>query len=171
MCFPKWYFSDPARPILPTHSRPVNAPPAPPATQPSTPKSVISQPMASAPQTTTAGTRPSLAAPTPASATEATSNAVNPNPKTPQKAAALSLVIRATESSWVSVQADGKQVLEETLIAPARTTVRADREIVVRVGNAAGVSFLFNGIELAPQGNESEVKTIVFDPTGMKLPP
>lgn len=83
----------------------------------------------------------------------------------------LSLTIRARENSWVSVQADGKAVLEETLIAPAHSSVRADKEIIVRVGNAAGVSFVFNGVELSPQGNESEVKTLIFDPTGMKLPP
>ncbi len=103
--------------------------------------------------------RQEIAPPTTAAATETAKSPV------------LSLVIRATESSWVSVQADGKQVLEETLIAPARTSVRANQEIVVKVGNAAGISFLFNGVEVAPQGNESEVKTLVFDPSGMKLPP
>ena len=81
----------------------------------------------------------------------------------------LSLVIRASENSWVSVMADGKQVTEETLIAPAHTSARASREIIVRVGNAAGVSFLFNGKEFPAQGNESEVKTFVFDSAGMRL--
>ena len=103
---------------------------------------------------------PALSTPTPAAATENT-----------KPAPLLSLTIRATENSWVSVQADGKAVLEETLIAPAHSSVRADKQIIVRVGNAAGVSFVFNGVELSPQGNESEVKTLIFDPTGMKLPP
>lgn len=82
----------------------------------------------------------------------------------------LSLVIRASQNSWISVQADGRQVLEETMIAPARTAIGANKQIVVRVGNAAGISFLFNGVEVSPQGSESEVKTLVFDATGMKLP-
>lgn len=103
-----------------------------------------------------------------------------PEPSTPTSAMAtgaakparlLSLTIRARENSWVSIQADGKSVLEETLIAPAHSSVHADKQIIVRVGNAAGVSFVFNGVELSPQGNESEVKTLIFDPTGMKLPP
>jgi cytoskeleton protein RodZ len=85
-------------------------------------------------------------------------------------AATLSLLIRATETSWISVQADGQHVVQETLIAPAHTTVRADHEIVVRVGNAHGINFLFNGTPVSPQGSESEVKTMVFDASGMKPP-
>jgi hypothetical protein len=83
----------------------------------------------------------------------------------------MTLVIRATENSWVSVTADGQQVSEETLIAPAHTSVRASREIVAHVGNAAGVTFLFNGQEIAAQGAEAEVKTYVFDANGMREVP
>ena len=86
--------------------------------------------------------------------------------------ATLTLVIRASEDSWISVSADGQSVLHETLIAPAHTTVRAERKIVLRVGNAAGVTFLWNGQEIPAQGAEAEVKTIVFDATGIQvLPP
>src|SRR5579859_3585631 len=88
--------------------------------------------------------------------------------KAPEKSApTLTLVIRATETSWVSVLADGQTVSQETLIAPAHTSVRANREIVARVGNAAGVIFLWNGQEIPAAGAESEVKTFVFDSTGM----
>ena len=47
---------------------------------------------------------------------------------------------------------------------------RATRELVVRVGNAAGVSFVWNGEELPSQGSESEAKTFVFDAQGMRAP-
>ena len=80
----------------------------------------------------------------------------------------MTLVIRATENSWISVVADGQLVSQETLIAPANTTVRATREITVKVGNAAAVSFVWNGKELPAQGAASEVKTLVFDATGMR---
>jgi cytoskeletal protein RodZ len=84
-----------------------------------------------------------------------------------KSATTLRLVIRATENSWISVTADGQLVTQETLIAPAATNFHATRELIVRVGNAAGVSFLWNGQELAPQGAESEAKTFVFDAEGM----
>jgi cytoskeleton protein RodZ len=80
----------------------------------------------------------------------------------------LTLVIRATETAWVSVTSDGQLVAQETLIAPANSTFHASREFVVRVGNAAGVSFLWNGKELPPQGAESEAKTFIFDAQGMR---
>jgi hypothetical protein len=84
--------------------------------------------------------------------------------------ATFSLLIRATETSWVSVMADGQPLLKETLIAPAQTSVRATREIVVHTGNAAGISFLLNGKEIPPSGIEAEgePRTYTFDGTGLK---
>jgi cytoskeletal protein RodZ len=85
-------------------------------------------------------------------------------------AARLTLVIRATENSWISITADGQPITHEILLANAHTSVRASHEIVVRAGNAAGVSFRFNGKEIPPQGAESEVKTLVFNATGLVGP-
>jgi cytoskeletal protein RodZ len=80
----------------------------------------------------------------------------------------FTLRIRASETTWISVTADGQPTTQETLIAPAGTSIRATREITVRVGNAAGVSFLLNGKEIPPQGSEGEVKTLTFDGKGVK---
>jgi cytoskeletal protein RodZ len=80
----------------------------------------------------------------------------------------MKLVIRATETSWISVQADGETVSQETLIAPAHASVRATREIVARIGNAAGITFLWNGREIPAGGAEAEAKTFVFDANGMR---
>ena len=82
-------------------------------------------------------------------------------------AATLKLIVRATENSWISITSDGQLVTQETLIAPAATSFHATRELIVRVGNAAGVSFLWNGEEVQPQGAEAEAKTFIFDAQGM----
>jgi cytoskeletal protein RodZ len=82
--------------------------------------------------------------------------------------APLKLVIRAEETSWISVLADGQTVSRETLIAPAHASIRATREIVVKIGNAAGVTFLWNGQEIPANGSEGEVKTFIFDANGMR---
>jgi len=88
---------------------------------------------------------------------------------TPPKAPpAFTLVIRASETSWIAITADGQPVAHETLIAPANTSVRAAHEITVRVGNAAGISFLLNGKEIPTSGNPGEVRTYTFDATGMR---
>ena len=88
---------------------------------------------------------------------------------TEKPAATLKLIVRATENSWISVTSDGQLVTQETLIAPAATSFHAARELVVRVGNAAGVSFLWNGEEVQPQGAEAEAKTFIFDAQGMRI--
>jgi len=95
-----------------------------------------------------------------------------PLPKASENTAgALTLVVRASENSWISVVGDGNVIAEETLIAPANTTFHADKEFVIKVGNAAAVSFLINGKEVAPQGAEAEVKILTFDSSGLKANP
>ena len=81
----------------------------------------------------------------------------------------LSLLIRAQETTRISIVADGKPVAQETLIAPAHTSVRARREIVVKTGNAAGVRFLLNDKEIPAQGKEGELRTYVFDKAGVRV--
>lgn len=86
-------------------------------------------------------------------------------PKPPR---AFTLVIRADQTSWVSIFADGQPVAKETLIAPANTSVRANHDITVRAGNAAGISFLLDGKEIPVQASAGEVRTFTFDSTGLR---
>lgn len=141
--------------------------------------SAASQTIAPAPEQPSSKPAPKPAQSSPASqnsgvATKDTSDVTirsfAPSNTKPAAKPALTLVIRATETSWISVQADGQLVSQETLIAPAATSFHATRELVVRVGNAAGVSFIWNGEELPAQGAESEAKTFVFDAQGMRAP-
>ena len=175
--------SKPAAPVTAAAAAPVM-----PVAQPSTNPPVSSTAAAPKPATSTSQPVATQAAPashpitppTPASDTEQTGdvtvrsdvtirNFEKPAAKSSTKTAdSFTLIIRASENSWVSVVADGQLVTQETLIAPAATSVHATRQITVRVGNGAGVSFLFNGTEIAPQGNESEAKTLIFDNSGLK---
>ncbi len=76
--------------------------------------------------------------------------------------------IKAREDSWLSVTADGKEVIQDTLTAAAEKSVEAQREIVVKAGNVGGLDFAFNGQKLPAQGGYDEVKTLIFDPAGLK---
>jgi cytoskeletal protein RodZ len=95
----------------------------------------------------------------------------HPQPSQSKPLPALTLVIRASETSWVAITADGQPVAQETLIAPANTSVRATHEITVKAGNAAGVSFLLNGKEFPASGGEGEVHTYTFDANGLRDSP
>ncbi len=91
-----------------------------------------------------------------------------PAAKKPAPVPTFRVVIRADQTSWVSISADGQPVARETLIAPANTAVRATREIVVKAGNSAGISFLFNGKEIPASGGSGDVRTYVFGPNGLR---
>jgi cytoskeleton protein RodZ len=154
-------------------SAPANLPPetAPSATT-SSPRTQTSAPAPVPTKPQPATTSPATA-PTPGDNNDVTVHAsqkANPKPSE-TSAPPLTLVIRATETSWISLTADGQPIGQETLIAPARTSVRAHHEIVAKVGNAAGVTFLWNGQEIPAAGAESEVKTFIFDSTGMHVAP
>lgn len=87
--------------------------------------------------------------------------AVQPSPK-------FTLLIRAAQTSWVSIAADGQPAARETLIAPANTSVRASHEIVVQAGDGAAVSFLLNGKEIRSEGSPGEARAYTFDASGLR---
>ncbi|HEY1659481.1 MAG TPA: helix-turn-helix domain-containing protein [Candidatus Sulfotelmatobacter sp.] len=89
-------------------------------------------------------------------------------PSKPKPLPAFTLIIRATENSSVAITADGQAVAQENLIAPAATSVRATKEIVVKAGNAAGVSFMLNGKDIPATGAEGQPHTYVFDTNGLR---
>jgi cytoskeletal protein RodZ len=153
-----------AAPVLATAKAAQEAPPSP-------------APMAAQPAAQATKSASLLTTPAKSAAPAQADDAGDPAPQVSKMAAPaepaprLTLVIRANENSWAAVTADGQLVTQETLIAPAHTSVHATREIVAKVGNAAGVTFLWNGEEIPAGGGESEVKTFVFDASGMKVLP
>jgi cytoskeletal protein RodZ len=147
-------------PSLPAASVP--APSVPATTEARTPP----KPHDSAP-------RPSAPHPAPAVvASDVTTSTPKPHPqpadKKPAPVPTFRVVIRADQTSWVSITADGQPIARETLIAPANTAVRASREIIVKAGNSAGISFLFNGKEVPSSGSSGDVRTYVFDSNGLR---
>ncbi|HET6175646.1 MAG TPA: RodZ domain-containing protein [Candidatus Sulfotelmatobacter sp.] len=145
-------------------------PPTPNGQSPNTLHPATTKPTTNAaPKNAPTSSQQSTNPPQSANPSQSTNPAQSTAPPPSKPAASLALIIRASENSWISVAADGEPVSEETLIAPAHTLVRATRSITVKVGNAAGVSFLWNGQEISPQGAEAEVKTYTFDAQGLRL--
>jgi cytoskeleton protein RodZ len=83
-------------------------------------------------------------------------------------AGAFQLLIQAREDSWVSITADGKQIFQDTLTAPAEKSVEARNQIVIKTGNAGALDISFNGKKLASQGGYNRVKTLTFDSSGLR---
>lgn len=81
------------------------------------------------------------------------------------------LRIIAREDSWISVSGPQGEIFHEVLRPPEEKSFHSMSRIVVKIGNAAGVQFMWNGHELPVQGKEGEVKTLVFDGSGVQESP
>ncbi|MGB9233137.1 MAG: DUF4115 domain-containing protein, partial [Terriglobales bacterium] len=79
----------------------------------------------------------------------------------------FTVVIHAREESWISISADGKTTASELLEAGSERIVRGRKEVIVKAGNAGGVTFQFNGKKLDTGGDYGEVKTVTFGPGGL----
>jgi len=77
----------------------------------------------------------------------------------------LRLTIDVTRDSWVTLQADGKQVLDERLREGDHRTFEAKEAFrFVAVGNAGGVALKLNDIDLPSLGRRGQVvKDKIFD--------
>lgn len=79
-----------------------------------------------------------------------------------QKPEKLSLIITATELTWISVGVDGDKPQEWSLKSGETVTVTAFNRFSIRIGNAAGVKLTFNGEELGKLGPHGKVVDIIL---------
>jgi len=89
---------------------------------------------------------------------------VNPENNAP---GSFHVTIHAREDSWVHIQADGKDVLEDTLEAESQKSIRASNQLVIKAGNIGALDFWFNGQKLPPQDDLHPVKILTFDSSGL----
>ena len=78
------------------------------------------------------------------------------------------VLIKAREDSWIAITADGKQVIQATLAASAEQSIEAREQIVIKAGNVGALEISFNGKKLPAQGAYNQVKTLTFDPNGLR---
>ncbi len=89
-----------------------------------------------------------------------------PAPKSAQAAGPLVLKLFAVEDSYYSYRADNTSGMSGILKKGTTRVIRANRQIVLTLGNAGGVRAEFNGRKMGPFGKETEVvRGIVFSRT------
>jgi cytoskeleton protein RodZ len=98
--------------------------------------------------------------------TPLSSVAVSPRETEQESGKAFSVVIKAKESSWVSIAADGRTLWEGTLNPNNQRSVTADKELILKTGNAAGLEVSYNGKALGNLGKDKQVRTLTFNPAG-----
>ncbi len=81
----------------------------------------------------------------------------------------IAIEIAATDPTWISVTADGKNLFADTL-APGQTkTFDARDNARLRIGNAGGIDVKFNGKPVGPLGPKGQIRTLVFTPANFRL--
>lgn len=84
----------------------------------------------------------------------------------------ISLVLTARQRCWVSVQIDGKRVMEDTLDPESpdkrERSFQARDRLVVVAGNPAGLDVTLNGQSLGRIGQTSSRQTITITPEGIE---
>jgi len=80
----------------------------------------------------------------------------------------FSVAIKAHEDSWVTITADGRQIMQDKLPASTEKSVDAHSQIVLTAGNIGALDLFFNGKKLPPQGEHAQVKTLTFNPDGLQ---
>lgn len=157
---PRQESAPPVPPVPPAVQEQAKAPetqPAPPA--PGTPEEQAAKGQA---ETKGLDNAPAMKGPaaggaekTPAKGAEQREVAVQPKKK-------HSLDITATGRTWVQMIIDGSERREMTLNPGEKANVGADKHIVLKIGNAAGVALRYDGKEMRNLGEEGEVVTLNF---------
>jgi cytoskeleton protein RodZ len=116
--------------------------------------------------TTGGATAPAAASearqPTPAAPAAPTPQTPPPAPAVPDRP--ISLVLTAKGPCWVTADADGRRTTFRTLQPGETETINADREIVIRIGDAGAVSWTLNGRQVDTLGAPGAVRDLRITP-------
>ncbi len=85
-----------------------------------------------------------------------------------EKSPGFVLQVRAREESWTEITADGKVILSGLLNASQERSIHAQKEVVLKTGNAGGLELTFNGKPVPSLGDTGQVRTITVGPDGVR---
>lgn len=107
----------------------------------------------------------------PPESSQASAPAPNPEPAAapapaaeetkPEGAALNSLVIRASELTWISIVEDGNQPYQ-VMLRPGDTVERVAGRFIIDIGNAGGISLSLNGNDMGVPGRSGQVVHLIL---------
>jgi cytoskeletal protein RodZ len=112
--------------------------------------------------------------PTPGFIASVVTEAITPTSTTSLETPALTtrpftMRFEAQANTWMRIQADGKKSAKIILKSGESYQLTADNTIIVRLGNAGGVSIFFNDVPLAKAGKSGEVVSLEFPAAAQNL--
>ena len=92
-------------------------------------------------------------------------------PASPNQTPRCASEITAEEPVWVLARSDGKFAFTGTMEANQKRSVEGEKEVVLRLGNAGGVSIMLNGQPIPPVGPKGQARTVQFTSGGFHIVP
>jgi len=81
----------------------------------------------------------------------------------------MAVEVVASESTWVSVSANGKKVWSGILNANEKRTIEGVENAKLIVGNAGGIQILTNGKSIGEIGPRGQVRVVILSPEGNQI--
>jgi cytoskeletal protein RodZ len=81
------------------------------------------------------------------------------------------LNLSATETTWLSITSEGKNIFSGVLEPSQTKTLRASDVAKMKVGNAGGLDVRWNGKLIGPIGQRGQVRVVLFTPEGYQILP
>jgi cytoskeleton protein RodZ len=82
---------------------------------------------------------------------------------------AVKVEVTAAEDVWVMARSDGKYLFSVTLKANETRTVEAANMVLLRLGNAGGVTITLNGKPIGDVGPKGQVRTVQLTSGGFQI--
>ena len=79
------------------------------------------------------------------------------------------LNLSATETTWLSITSEGKNIFSGVLQASQTKTLRASDVAKMKVGNAGGIDVRWNGKPIGPIGGRGQVRVVLFTPETFQI--
>jgi cytoskeletal protein RodZ len=94
----------------------------------------------------------------------ADSRGASPRDANSRGSASISIVLLADRECWVTASADGERVLYQLMQPGTQHTIRADREVTLRAGDAGALRLTVNGREAGAFGENGQVRNARVTP-------
>jgi cytoskeletal protein RodZ len=79
------------------------------------------------------------------------------------------LNLSATETTWLSITSEGKNIFSGVLEPSQTKTLRASDVAKMKVGNAGGLDVRWNGKAIGPIGPRGQVRVVLFTPENFQI--
>jgi cytoskeleton protein RodZ len=83
--------------------------------------------------------------------------------------ALVRVALTADEPVWISARADGKYLFSGVLTPNQTRTVEANDTLLIRTGNAGGLTVTLNGKPVGVLGPKGQIRTVQFTPGGFQI--